>query len=210
MFQALGEQEKAAFRYLHDDFYYNRNNEFWSRSAMAKLPALIEATDMIVCGEDLGMIPSCVPEIMDRLRILSLEVQRMPKNMGVSVSDPATYPYMSVCTTSTHDMSVLRAWIEDEMEPNSVISSKKATVAACASVISAHLASPSMLAIFPLQDWLSLSSSLRAKDPASERINVPADCDNYWRYRMHLTLEKLCTARKFNEDLRQMLYHSGR
>lgn len=210
VFRALGEQEKAAFRYLHDDFYYNRNNEFWSRSAMAKLPALIEATDMIVCGEDLGMIPSCVPEIMDRLRILSLEVQRMPKNMSVSISDPATYPYMSVCTTSTHDMSVLRAWIEDEMEPNSVISSKKATVAACASVISAHLASPSMLAIFPLQDWLSLSSSLRAKDPASERINVPADSNNYWRYRMHLTLEKLCTSRKFNDEIRQMLYLSGR
>ena len=210
VFRWLSEDEQAAFRSLHDDFYYHRNNSFWSDSAMSKLPALIEATDMLVCGEDLGMIPACVPEVMDRLRILALEVQRMPKNMGVSVSDPASYPYMSVCTTSTHDMSVLRTWIEDEMEPNHVITTRKATTAACTSVISAHLASPSMLAIFPLQDWLSMSSSLRAKDPAAERINVPADPNNYWRYRMHLTLEKLCSARKFNEEIRQMLYLSGR
>lgn len=210
MFRQLPENEQNAFRSLHDDFYYSRNNQFWCNSAMAKLPALIEATDMLVCGEDLGMIPACVPEVMDRLRILALEVQRMPKNMGVSVSDPAAYPYMSVCTTSTHDMSVLRAWIEDEMEPNSVISAQKATVAACTSVISAHLASPSMLAIFPLQDWLSMSSQLRAKDPRTERINVPADSNNYWHYRMHLTLEKLLKARKFNDEIRQMLYLSGR
>ena len=210
MFRQLPENEQNAFRYIHDDYYYSRNNSFWSDSAMSKLPALIEATDMLVCGEDLGMIPACVPEIMDRLRILALEVQRMPKNMGVSVSDPATYPYMSVCTTSTHDMSVLRTWIEDEMEPNHVITSQKATTAACTSVISAHLASPSMLAIFPLQDWLSMSSSLRYKNPAAERINVPADSNNYWRYRMHLTLEKLNDARKFNDEIRQMLYLSGR
>jgi 4-alpha-glucanotransferase len=107
-------------------------------------------------------------------------------------------------------MSVLRTWIEDEMEPNRVITAKKATVAACTSVISAHLASPSMLAIFPLQDWLSMSTTLRYADPAQERINVPADSNNYWRYRMHLTIEKLLTARKFNEEIHQMLYLSGR
>ena len=210
MFKQLPDNEKEAFRHLHDDFYYSRNNQYWSDVAMSKLPALIEATDMLVCGEDLGMIPACVPEVMDRLRIIALEVQRMPKTMGVSVSDPSTYPYMSVCTTSTHDMSVLRAWIEDEMEPNPVITAKKATVAACTSVISAHLASPSILAIFPLQDWLSMSTLLRYKDPAAERINVPADSNNYWHYRMHLTLEKLIKARKFNDEIKQMLYLSGR
>ncbi|MBR4841744.1 MAG: 4-alpha-glucanotransferase [Bacteroidaceae bacterium] len=210
MFNQLPEEEQTAFRHLHDDFFYNRNNSFWSDTALAKLPALIEATDMLSCGEDLGMIPTCVPEIMDRLRILSLEVQRMPKTLGVNVSDPSTYPYMSVCTTSTHDMSVLRTWIEDEMEPNHVIPVRKATTAACTSVISAHLSSPAMLAIFPLQDWLSMNSSLRAKDPAKERINVPANPDNNWCYRMHLTLEKLVSARRFNEEIRQMLYLSGR
>ena len=210
MFKQLSEQDKSAFRQIHDDFYYNRNNIFWSDTAMSKLPALIEATDMLCCGEDLGMIPACVPDVMDRLRILSLEVQRMPKTMGVKVSDPSTYPYMSVCTTSTHDMSVLRTWIEEEMEPNHVIPVKKATTTACTSVIAAHLASPAMLAIFPLQDWLSMNSSLRAKDPSKERINVPANPDNYWQYRMHLTLEELIASHTFNEEIRQMLYLSGR
>ena len=107
-------------------------------------------------------------------------------------------------------MSVLRTWIEQEMEPNHVITARKATTAACTSVISAHLASPSILAIFPLQDWLSMSTQLRAKDPSSERINVPANPDNYWRYRMHLTIEKLLKARKFNDEIHQMLYLSGR
>ena len=210
VFRMLPQDEQNAFRRLHDDYYYVRNDEFWRTSAMTRLPALINATDMLVCGEDLGMIPPSVPDVMDRLRIMGLEVQRMPKKMGVSVSDPLTYPYMSVCTTSTHDMSVLRTWIEDEMVPNHVIATRKATTAACTSVISAHLASPSMLAIFPLQDWLSMSSSLRAKDPRAERINVPADPNNYWRYRMHLTLEKLCSARKFNQEITQMLYLAGR
>ena len=210
MFKQLTEHDKSIFRYLHDDFYYNRNNKYWSDIAMGKLQALIEATDMLSCGEDLGMIPACVPEVMDRLRILSLEVQRMPKTMGVNVADPSTYPYMSVCTTSTHDMTVLRTWIEDEMEPNHVIPVRKATTAACTSVISAHLASPSMLAIFPLQDWLSINNSLRAKDPSKERINVPSNPENKWCYRMHLTLEKLISAKKFNEEIRQMLYLSGR
>lgn len=210
MFKSLSKQAKEAYRRLHEDFFYSRNNDFWSNVAMSKLPALIEATDMLVCGEDLGMIPACVPEVMDRLRILALEVQRMPKTMGINVSDPSTYPYMSVCTTSTHDMSVLRTWIEDEMEPNTVIGASKATAAACMSVISAHLASPSMLAIFPLQDWLSINDELRAPEPRSERINVPANPNNYWCYRMHLTLEKLCAASKFNEEIQQMLYLAGR
>ena len=177
---------------------------------MAKLPSLINATDMLVCGEDLGMIPASVPEVMDKLRIMGLEVQRMPKKMGVTVSDPLTYPYMSVCTTSTHDMSVLRTWIENEMTQNPVIAAKKATTAACTSVISAHLTSPSMLAIIPLQDWLSMSAKLRAKDPSRERINVPADPNNYWRYRMHITIEKLLKATAFNQEISQMLTLSGR
>lgn len=210
MFLHLPVDQQNAFRRIHDDFYYTRNDSFWSQEAMKKLPVLIEATHMLVCGEDLGMIPDCVPEVMKRLRILSLEVQRMPKNIGVTVSDPATYPYMSVCTTSTHDMSVLRTWIEDEMEPNSVIDTRFATAETCANVIAAHLASPSMLAIFPLQDWLSMSSELRAADPHTERINVPADPDNYWCYRMHITIEKLLKATAFNQEISQMLTLSGR
>lgn len=210
MYKALTEDMQQAYRAIHDDFYYRRNNSFWSQVAMSKLPALIEATDMLVCGEDLGMIPDCVPQVMDCLRILALEVQRMPKQFGVSVSDPKNYPYMSVCTTSTHDMSVLRAWIQDEMEPNPVISDSQATASVCQGVLQSHLDSASMLAIFPLQDWLAISTELRAANPESERINVPANPDNYWCYRMHIGLDRLLKATGFNGEIREMIARSGR
>jgi 4-alpha-glucanotransferase len=105
---------------------------------------------------------------------------------------------------------VLRVWIEDEMKPNPVISTNEATTDACSAIITSHLASPSMFAIFPIQDWLSIDNSLRARNPESERINVPADPDNYWRYRMHITLEKLIDSDKFNSEIKQMLYLSDR
>ena len=115
-FKALPENERKAFYALHDDFYYHRHNDFWYGEAMKKLPALIDSTDMLVCGEDLGMIPACVPAVMDELRILSLEIQRMPKAYGCSFDNPSNYPYYSVCTTSTHDMSGIRGWWEEDMQ----------------------------------------------------------------------------------------------
>lgn len=210
VFQSLPEDLKQAFRNIHDDFYYHRNDWFWQQSAMQKLPAIINATDMIVCGEDLGMIPQCVPGIMDRLRIMSLEVQRMPKRMGIIVDNPADYHYMSVCTPSTHDMSVLRSWIDNEMPDNWLIGSGPATTELCRQVLESHLASKSMLAIFLLQDWLSVDESVRASDPDRERINIPADPDNYWRYRMHLTVGNLLAADSLNDKIRRMIHNNGR
>lgn len=210
VFESLPESDRNAYRAIHDDYFYSRNNCFWSEVAMSKLPALIEATDMIVCGEDLGMIPACVPEVMDRLRIMSLEVQRMPKDFGTSVADPATYPYMSVCTPSTHDMSVLRSWIEKEMPHNTVITSDQATTLTCREIIQSHLSSPSILSIFQIQDWMSVSPTLRAQDPDRERINVPANPDNYWRYRMHVSIGKLLESDKFNSEISDMIARTGR
>lgn len=210
VFKTLTQSDRDAFRRIHDDFYYNRNNGFWSSSAMDKLPVLINATDMIVCGEDLGMIPDCVPDVMNRLRIMSLEVQRMPKDINTNVSDPATYPYMSVCTTSTHDTSVLRSWIVREMPDNPVIGDRSASAWQCADIIASHLGSRSLFAIFPIQDWLALDGNLRADNPERERINVPANPDNYWRYRIHIGLEQLLNEDNFNSRLKAMISDYGR
>lgn len=209
-FSRLSNSDQQAYIALHDDFYYRRNNSFWYDVAMSKLPSMIEATDMLVCGEDLGMIPECVPAVMDKLRILGLEVQRMPKAMGYTVGDPSTYPYMSVCTTSTHDMSVLRTWLEEEMPQNSIIGSNLPSTENCKAILSQHLASASMLAIFPLQDWMSVNEDIRHKHPSMERINVPANSDNYWRYRMHITLEELATSTKFNNEVTALIHLFGR
>ena len=220
MYRKLDDARRAAFERLHDDFFYRRHDRFWQASAERKLPALLAASRMLACGEDLGMIPGCVPETMARLQILSLEIQRMPKTFGEAFADPARYPYLSVCTTSTHDMTPLRAWWEEdrdvtrrfyrevlggEGEPAAVCDA-----ATCRRIVTAHLDSPAMLAILPLQDWLAVDARLRFADPSRERINVPAIARYHWRYRMHLTLEQLLAERPFAEELLGMIRRSGR
>lgn len=220
VYRMLDETRRAAFDRLHDDFFYRRHDRFWQASAERKLPALLAASRMLACGEDLGMIPGCVPETMAHLRILSLEIQRMPKIFGEAFADPARYPYLSVCTTSTHDMTPLRAWWEEdrdvtrsfyrevlggEGEPPAVCDA-----ATCRRIVVTHLDSPAMLAVLPLQDWLAIDVGLRFADPSRERINVPAVPRYHWRYRMHLTLERLLAERSFTDELRTMIRRSGR
>ena len=219
-FKALPEHERKAFYALHDHFYYHRHNDFWYAEAMKKLPALTDSTDMLVCGEDLGMIPACVPAVMSELRILSLEIQRMPKAYGCSFDNPANYPYYSVCTTSTHDMSGIRGWWQEEPSltqrywADMLHQRGKAPIDCeawiCESIVRQHLESPAMLTILPLQDWMAIDEHQRYADPSFERINVPANPFNYWRYRMHLTLEELLEADDFNRQVSRLVGQSGR
>ena len=116
VYRSLNDWEKSAFNRLYDHYYYHRHNEFWREQAMNKLPQLTQSTRMLVCGEDLGMIPDCVAWVMNDLRILSLEIQRMPKDPAQEFGHPEWYPYRSVCTISTHDMSTLRGWWEEDLQ----------------------------------------------------------------------------------------------
>lgn len=220
VYQTLDPQRREAFDRLYNDFFYRRHNHFWQEAALRKLPALLSATQMLACGEDLGMIPDCVPETMHRLQILSLEIQRMPKSPDEIFGDPARYPYLSVCTTSTHDMNPLRAWWEEDRELSrqfyhQMLHGQGDTPYfcepwICQRIIETHLDSPAMLAILPLQDWLSTDGGLRYPFPDKERINIPADPRHYWRYRMHLTIEKLQQQEAFNSALHGMISRSGR
>ena len=216
----LDAYRRAAFDRLYDDFFYRRNNGFWKGKAMQKLPALLDSTGMLACGEDLGMIPATVPEVMSALRILSLEIQRMPKDPTQEFANPAWYPYLSVCTTSTHDMNPIRAWWEEDRQVterfyHNMLGGHGETPIfcepwICRQVLEQHLWSPAMLTVLPLQDWLSMDGALRREDPNAERINVPANPRHYWRYRMHLTVEQLQAADKFNATLSGMIKACGR
>lgn len=219
-YRQLDDARRAAFNRLHDDFFYRRHNAFWKQSALRKLPALLAATDMLACGEDLGMIPDSVPETMRALQVLSLEIQRMPKTSAETFADPARYPYLSVCTTSTHDMNPLRAWWEEDRALTArfyreVLGEQGEAPAACEPwicrrIVGMHLASPAMFTILPLQDWLATDGALRSANPQAERINIPAVPRYHWRYRMHLRLEQLQRAEAFNAALREMIAASGR
>ncbi len=219
-YRALNDYERWCFDRLYNDFYYRRHNDFWYGKAMWKLPHLIDATDMLVCAEDLGMIPDCVPAVMHALEILSLEIQRMPKDPQAAFGNTWSYPYYSVCTTSTHDMDGIRRWWEADRAAtqrfyNEVLHEPgEAPVYAepwiCDRIITLHLESPSMLCILPLQDWLSMDGVIRRQDPREELINIPANPRHYWRYRMHLTLEELNSQKDFNTMLRDKILASGR
>jgi 4-alpha-glucanotransferase len=170
---------------------------------MRRLPQLITATNMLTCAEDLGMIPACVPPVLGQLKILTLEIQRMPKEVGVLLGNPAYYPYLSLCTTGTHDTSTLRGWWIERYGADCPSHH-------CEDMVDSHLHSPAMLTILPLQDWLSLDDTLRAEDPESERINVPSNPKHYWRYRMHITLEELFAKLQFNSHIAHKVILSGR
>ncbi|MDR0895816.1 MAG: 4-alpha-glucanotransferase [Prevotellaceae bacterium] len=214
-YYALNPWEKDQFNRLYDHFFYHRHNEFWRDQAMKKLPRLTQSTRMLVCGEDLGMIPDCVPYVMNELRILSLEIQRMPKDPSQTFGFPDHYPYRSVCTISTHDMSPLRAWWEEDPALtqryyNEILgyygaAPATATPELCEEIIRRHLRGRSMLCILALQDWLSIDGNVRNSNAQAERINIPADSRHYWRWRMHLTLEELLKANNLNDKIKQMI-----
>lgn len=220
IYKTLSEEQKQAFDNLYDNFFYHRHNEFWQKKALEKLPALIDSTGMLACAEDLGMIPACVPQVMEQLQILSLEIQRMPKNYGLRFGNPSAYPYLSVCSTSTHDMPGLRQWWEEDYERAADFyrntlhldgdAPREATPEVCRATLAQNLSAPSMLCILPLQDWLSIDASVRRDNPADEQINVPANPHHYWRYRMHITLDQLLEATTLTAQVTELISASGR
>jgi 4-alpha-glucanotransferase len=211
-------QQKLKGLYL--DYFFIRQDMFWQKEAMQKLPALKRATNMLVCGEDLGMVPSCVPDVMGQLGILSLEIQRMPKNPAWEFSHPAEAPYLSVVTPSTHDMSTIRGWWEENRALtqkffNQELGQWGEAPFFCEpwinkAIVLQHLHSPAMWSIFQLQDILGMSEAFRRENPHDERINIPANSHHYWRYRIHLTLEELIKEKEFNEELKGYIESSGR
>lgn len=220
VYHMLNDAEKGAFMRLYNDYFYRRHNQFWFGEAMKKLPILTSATRMLVCAEDLGMVPDCVPGVMDALRILTLEIQSMPKNPNYQFGHLEENPYRSVATIATHDMPTMRGWWAENPELtqqfyNSMLQKSGSAPQPmpgwiCEEVVTRHLFSPSMLCLISLQDWLSMDEQLRYQDPDYERINVPAIPRYYWRYRMHLCIEDLMVNTPFNDKIRTLIERSGR
>ncbi len=219
-FRVLDTSTKEALNKLYVYYYYTRHNEFWKNQALEKLPPLINSTNMMVCGEDLGMIPHCVPQVMSQLEILTLEIQRMPKQIDVEFEVLENIPYLSVCTSSTHDMSTIRAWWEEDHQRtqryfNNVLHEYGLAPMfcepwICQQIVEKHLYSPAMWVIFPFQDWIGMDGGLRWKQTFNERINDPANPDNHWKYRMHLNLEDLLKQDDFNRLMKTMIKQAGR
>lgn len=219
-FKYLETDTKQQLKELYVDYFFHRQDHFWMKEAMQKLPALKRVTNMLVCGEDLGMVPACVPDVMKQLGLLSLEIQRMPKDSKKEFFHPNDAPYLSVVTPSTHDMSTIRGWWEENKEKiqrfyNNELGQWGTAPFYCEAwinkaIVLQHLYSPAMWSIFQIQDLLGMNELLRRNDPNDERINVPANPKNYWKYRMHVTMEELLSNDTFSNELKSYLTASGR
>ena len=212
--------QQHAFDHLYDDYFYRRNNQFWYEQAMQKLPKLVDATRMLCCAEDLGMVPECVGWVMNELGILSLELESMPKQMNTRFGHVETNPRRSVATISSHDTPTLRMWWDEDWERtqdyyNHILghigqAPHPMSGELAREIVQRHLMCPSMLCVISLQDWLAMDESLRLPNAGAERVNVPANPKHYWRYRMHLCIEDLMQADKFNNDINTLIIESQR
>ena len=220
VYEILSADEKDAFMRLYNNYYYERHNAFWADKARRKLSQLLEKTHMLVCAEDLGLLPRCVPDVLDELRMLTLEVQDMPKEHGYEFAHLDAYPYRSVATFSTHDMAPMRLWWEENagrtqryyatMLQKEGRAPKEMPARVAEEIVARHLYCPAMLCLLSIQDWLATDNQLRSKDVSKERVNSPYDCYNQWKYRMNVSLEELMDAKQFNLKIRTMIERSKR
>lgn len=219
-FGALDERTQQALSNLYRSYFFERQDDLWAANARRTIPALMGATRMLVCGEDLGMLPTCCPPTLRSLGLLGLRIQRMPVGEG-EFGEPADYPYLSVCSPSCHDTTPTRAWWEEdharagrlwrdclgrEGEPP-----RRATPEVVRAVVEQHMRSPSMWAVFPLQDLYALSARHAGGVPASaETINDPTNPKHYWRLRFHVALEELLADEGWLAELRGLVRDGGR
>jgi 4-alpha-glucanotransferase len=175
---------------------------------------------MLVCGEDLGFVPACVPPVMHELGLIGLRIQRMASEPGAEFNNPANYPYLSVASPSCHDVTPVRAWYEEDAQRRdrfyySMLLAPGDPPEACTPevvriIVQQHLSCPSVWTVFPMQDLMALSHAHNTRPPKDEIINDPTVTKHYWRYRMHVSVEDLAADAPWVQLIKGMLADSGR
>ena len=203
--KTLSGEEQEKLRKLFEEIEV-KENKLWEKQATTTLSAIVHASDMIPCAEDLGVNLPVMPEVLKKLDILSLKVIRWTRQWdkpGQPYIPFTDYPELSVATTSVHDSSTLRQWWNQEKDSvwtfiNSVECENKpdgnsAFTPEIAEFILRSLAScKSALLINPLQDYLFLEHSFYLENEDDERINIPGSVNTFnWTYRIPVTIEEM-------------------
>ncbi|KAH6796601.1 disproportionating enzyme 2 [Perilla frutescens var. hirtella] len=219
-FSGLDKHSQNILKRLYYDYYFQRQEDLWRQNALKTLPVLLNSSDMLACGEDLGMIPSCVHPVMQELGLIGLRIQRMPNEPDLEFGIPSQYSYMTVCAPSCHDCSTLRAWWEEDEERRcrffkAVLGSDTLPPDTCTPeiakfVLRQHVEAPSMWAIFPLQDLLALKEEYTTRPAVEETINDPTNPKHYWRFRVHVTVESLQKDKELVLAIKDLVRGSGR
>ena len=191
--------------------------DLWSQNGHKLLNVLVRETDMLVCAEDLGAVPACVPGVLENLEILSLRVERWTRDWKLKDQPyipPSKYPRLSVCTSSNHDSSTLLGlWNESDFDRNlfwqHIGQSGNAPGVLTAEhiklIIKNLLKSNSLLAILPIQDLMALSHKFISKNPEEDRVNTPGTIGpQNWSWRMACTLEDLLKDTRLNNTIAEL------
>jgi 4-alpha-glucanotransferase len=220
-FQSLSEPEKSRLRGLVRD--RRRESEAaWEQRGAMLLSALQGATDMLVCAEDLGDVPPCVPRVLDRLGILGLRIVRWSRAYEAATPGtqaafvpPTHYPRLSVCTPSVHDTTTIRGWWEEDAGERELFFRSIGGPGPCPARMTPDLLerilvhcldAASLLCMFQLQELLDLDEASWATDPAADRINVPGTVNEVnWTWRMPLALEDLASRSAFTGRIRSLV-----
>lgn len=190
----------------------------WERRGRELLAMVRDASDMLVCAEDLGDVPDCVPRVLADLGILGLRIERWArewKRPGSPFIPPSDYPELTVATPSVHDTSTLRGWWEEDRAERQAYfpllglegpCPERMTAEVHAAIVERCLGARSRLCVLQLQELLDLDPELWSPDPRADRINVPGTvADTNWTWRMPLTLESLAGRTGLADRLRAMV-----
>lgn len=218
IFKHIGTRNQAFIQDVANKYFYIQNVSLWKSVARKRLEAIKSSSDMLLCAEDLGMIPSCVPNVLSDLNIMTLEIERMPKEgQETPWCNLGNLPYNSVLSTSTHDMPPLKLyWRNMSDSERNEYRKRKLDVFDIAdekkvlkNIIMNHLRASSMFCIIPLGDILSFSDVM-SQDAAEEQINHPENPNNVWDYRFPFYMDDLLEDNSIVCEISDMILETER
>jgi 4-alpha-glucanotransferase len=93
-----------------------RDEHYWEAHGRKILTFMLDNTDILLCAEDLGVIPRSCTKVLKELGIPGNEVQRWTKDWNTRHDFllPSEYRESAVAMLSTHDTTNWPAWWENE------------------------------------------------------------------------------------------------
>ena len=174
---------------------------------------LEEAHGKLAVGEDLGVIPNYVRQMLVDLKIPGYKVLRWEREDNGYYREPRHYPVVSLATTSTHDTETVRGWWEtmdigERANIWEMISAQKTdgnvpwNYDTQRAILRRVLDSASALVMFSWQDIIG----------TTDRVNTPGTVgEENWTYRTaHTPQESSQIYNRELEMLRQLLAETNR
>lgn len=203
----LGQTGKSGF-FIPEDI-----NE-WIPQGKKIMLTLLQNSQMLPIGEDLGVVPTEVRTCLSSLGIPGTKVIRWERRWQTDRSfiDPKTFDPISMTCLSTHDSETLSQWWENDSEEVSVYAgsmglsdTKLLDKEQRKKILTASHTSQSLFHINLLQEYLAMFDELRWDNPNDDRINIPGKIlDENWTYRFRPTMEALLNHKGLQVLLKEL------